>query len=1827
MDDPSILANAPMPLARAWRRLRNAEEVRERHDLAYYLHEIYLKYAAAIAMARYIAGEERDHRVNAVLKGLARPSLGEWLGFLRECVRFLSAAREPDPAATALRDLLETKESRWEGAVRLWNGLRTFRTGERSARDKVSLAMLLEEIVAYRNRVFGHGAPLDAAHYRELGMLLAAAFPDILRASPFLTVRRLVAFGRAQVLESSRIECSIIAYMGLNPIRSEEPLRLPYGAPVPREGILHLAGEGGAFLPLDPFLIARDEDVYFLNEASGSPEYLSYSSGERFRPPAAGEQQARLFEKILGYGVDASKLSRIGEDCRPAAEVAEPAGDQGERRLGNYRIVREVGRGAMGAVFEAVQVSLGRRVALKVLPGTFAMDPKRVERFLREARSTSRIHHPGIVPIYEVGEAEGTHFYAMEYIDGPSLAALLAGMREKAGGGGAKGSGTWDPEWISSTARRTAELAEGLEKAHLQGLVHRDVKPSNILVDSSGRFVLVDFGLVREEEAETLTRSGEMVGTLSYMSPEAVGRRRVDARADVYGLGATLYEALTLALPFPGATEHEVQGAIMFKEPIPPRKLNPRIHRDLETIVLHALEKDPDRRYATAADLAGDLRRFLRYEPIRARPLSTVTRVVRRARRHAPALGAGAAIVLLAAALAAALLMIAGQSRKDREARYRDQVARAAVGILGGHFLYFDPSQQVFTASLLESTRGLGPIRKALGDLEEAAGLIDDRPEAHYFSARAHLIEGKDAEARKALDLALARGPDFVPAMVLNAALLEREGKSSEAEGEIRRADACAGSGWPREWLEAMREAALARWTKAAAAWGKLIDRLGAGEALFPGARVEVRLGRGVAFLRSGKHREAIRDLLVASEEGRGSIIPGLLLFRAHLGKGDFEEAERTLEEMFRDSPWQDHIAIAAVSEYRYRDQGKARRWAERIANPSLKLQARLAVAWFRDYASGGDFAVPVRIAEEWVALEPKSPAAHRDAALSWFFRGDDAKAEEHAFRAHDLDPQDSFAYWFMMRASIRRGEYDRALEEARASVRFNPYHVITWSGVARALIEMNRTEEAVDMLIEAMKRTSRGFYWPYDVFDAFFGGRAPPQFVARLEEFLKEDPDHPGLRALHAASFRARSMLREAAGEYREALRLLDDALYHELLGDILVALDSSDPGGGFLAEAIREYCAAIDRRPLHGNPHRHLWPLLRRGIPGECSEALAGSLRRLEDAWAAEKVDTPQVLHTLALGWSRLPEDRSDHAKAAAWAEKAAEIGGRIEDFLLLAEVRERGGDTKGALLSLEEALRESAADLHWREMARALRERLGGDLPGPASIDAAIEELDSVVLVPLGAEWRYWKGTAEPSPDASGSPSLAWTGAVFDDAGWPVSPAPLGYGDRTYPSAALADMRGKYGAAYFRHRFSVAGRDAVRRLLLYYEVDDGMVAFLNGKEVRRFHAGSRGQAVPSTGTAREWVTNAEPGEIGLDPGLLAEGENLFAVQGLNASPNSSDFTFAAGLRAVIPPDPKRDAEFLEKCRTLFQGPDAGERIRYLEARIHERAGRAAEAAACCSDLLQREWEPADRARILLVLCRSLRAAGNPAEAARKLSEALRQPDLRSERALWEMWLELELQGGRSPSEVLADLPGGQASSVPQDIGARALPEVTMSSASPGGYAEDAAWILERLVRGEPIRIDCGGDGDPAGGAAWARDRFYVGCPSGADFLRLGARHPNPVRGTDAERVFQSSRWFSDTIPGEPGYRLPLSPGEYDVVLGFSEAWLKEPGERVFGIEVEGRRAIEDYDGAARAGAYAADRVEIEKVRVEDGILDIRFIPMTDNPHVAAIEVRPVR
>lgn len=653
MDDRKILDLYPLPLARGYRRYLNASEVKERHDLGFCLFEILLKYVASVAIAAYLAGEERDHRVNAALKGLMRPSLGEWVRFLRECLEFLVKQEAADPALRAMATLLKEKDSHWPHVVLLWNALRALRTGSASAKEAASLENVLEEIVAYRNRVLGHGAPLERDEYQSFASLFGPAFSELLERSPFLTARRLVSFDSIHVHEGSRVECTVIEFVGNQPVRRQEPHRIDYGKAVPQAKLLYLLDDDGVFVALDPLLVAHKEDVYVLNEAQGSPEYLSYASGKRFRPSDLGGKQGELFERILGYKVDSSRMSQISDEV--AATASEETIPEGEHRLGDYRILREIGRGGMGTVFEAFQGSLGRRVALKVLPGSFALEPKRLERFRREARATARIHHPNIVPVYEVGEGQGTHFYAMEFIDGPSLDQLLASMRDEAAKRKEKkGSSTTDPAYIANAVEQVTALAEGLQEAHRQGLVHRDVKPGNVLVEKSGRWVLVDFGLVHDAEAQTLTRSGEMVGTLTYMSPEQISRQKVTARSDVFSLGATLYEVLTLKPPFEGKSDPEIHNAILFDEPVPPRKLNSKINRDLETILLHALEKKPDKRYQSAAEFSADLERFLRYEPIAARPRGAITRFVGHTRKHKGKASAAAtlALVLVASSLA-----------------------------------------------------------------------------------------------------------------------------------------------------------------------------------------------------------------------------------------------------------------------------------------------------------------------------------------------------------------------------------------------------------------------------------------------------------------------------------------------------------------------------------------------------------------------------------------------------------------------------------------------------------------------------------------------------------------------------------------------------------------------------------------------------------------------------------------------------------------------------------------------------------------------------------------------------------------------------------------------------------------------------------------------------------------------------------------------------------------------------------------------------------------------------------------------------------------------
>jgi serine/threonine protein kinase/WD40 repeat protein len=459
------------------------------------------------------------------------------------------------------------------------------------------------------------------------------------------------------------------------------------------------------------------------------------------RFPEHAERIRRIFPAMVAM----ERLGTAGAWSSDA--LSHPAGVCGPipERLGEYLILREIARGGMGVVYEAAQESLGRHVALKVLPFHRLSPASQLERFRREARAAARLHHSNIVPVFGVGECDGVHYYAMQYIQGHNLDAVLQEVRRlrgqppAAGGLGTRprsnlsvslakgvisgrlprdaaddgsavrtaegrdatppddkgssptlvettssgeGSGLAtqsDLQYARSVARIGLQVAEALAYAHQQGVLHRDIKPANILLDTQGTAWVTDFGLAKADDSAELTSQGDLVGTLRYMAPERFGGR-AEGRSDVYGLGLTIYEMLTLSAAFASSDRARLVDQILHDEPPRPRKVDPRIPRDLETIVLTAMAKEPACRYATAAALAEDLRRFLADRPIRARRTPVWERAWRFCRRN-PALAASIALaVTLLAAIAfgsaAASARLEAELARTGRARQAEQAAK-----------------------------------------------------------------------------------------------------------------------------------------------------------------------------------------------------------------------------------------------------------------------------------------------------------------------------------------------------------------------------------------------------------------------------------------------------------------------------------------------------------------------------------------------------------------------------------------------------------------------------------------------------------------------------------------------------------------------------------------------------------------------------------------------------------------------------------------------------------------------------------------------------------------------------------------------------------------------------------------------------------------------------------------------------------------------------------------------------------------------------------------------------------------------------------------------
>lgn len=553
--------------------------------------------------------------------------------------------------------------------------------------------------------------------------------------------------------------------------------------------------------------------------------------------------------------------------------------------FGRYRVVRELGRGGMGVVYEAHESQLNRVVALKILGHGPSITTEDRERFTREARLCARLAHPNIVPVHDVGEAHGTPFFAMSLVKGGSLADWMHSR----------------PIEIREAVTAIREVARAVGHAHAEGVIHRDLKPSNVLCDrpdgadpaAAGvpRLLVTDFGLGKSlngPAAEALTATGAVLGTPAYMSPEQAGARSAEVAAwsDVYSLGAMLYELLTGRPPFTGDSPWEVCAKVLRDEPTSPRVLNPRLSRDLETVIAKAMDKNPRRRYATARDLAEDLDRFLAGEAITARATTLqerVSRWVRRDPRAATLLG----VALLAPFAVATTLFLSAQAQATRH----------------------DDASQPYWRGVRALAEG-EPIATAGASFTAALAIESDHVEALLERADLELEWGNFATALTHIDEACAAAPhNALPPLMRGLTLLEL-GRVAQARETW--SDALDGprDGPSRWWMHALH-GWLAdpeirppqpgfRWPATTATaqavarrpdgstWRKLRD-----SATWQELDVVLRLRPAVAPLllvidaltRDGD-LDAARDLLLRARN-LGAARPGVLAWTARLGRAE----------------------------------------------------------------------------------------------------------------------------------------------------------------------------------------------------------------------------------------------------------------------------------------------------------------------------------------------------------------------------------------------------------------------------------------------------------------------------------------------------------------------------------------------------------------------------------------------------------------------------------------------------------------------------------------------------------------------------------------------------------------------------------------------------------------------------------------------------------------------------------------------------------------------------------------------------------------------------
>ncbi len=1453
--------------------------------------------------------------------------------------------------------------------------------------------------------------------------------------------------------------------------------------------------------------------------------------------------------------------------------------------LGDYQLLRQLGRGGMGVVYEAWQVSMNRRVALKVLPAGISADTKAVTRFVREAHVAGKLQHPNVVPIFGMGIEATTPYFAMEMVDGETLAQVLARMKTAVQGEKtAFGFPRDDVAYFSIVARCFADAADGLQHAHSHRIIHRDVKPSNLILDSEGRLRILDFGLARLEGQESITVSGDCVGTPLYMSPEQARRQKipVDHRTDIYSLGATLYEMLTLEPPFRGKDHADTLSQIIEREPLELRRVDSRVPRDLETIVLKCLRKDPVDRYGTAEALGQDLRRFVRGDAVEGRRQAALEKWLRRSWRQRLRLTALGATILLVLAIGVLTLNQRQSARERDHRRYRELVVRAVGSLELGGFAepLVNRIAQRSAASIYsylylpepgphQDDSSMRRARGALQDLEEAIRLFPRRPDARYHLARGRWLLGRRDEALRLVDEALSLAPQFGPLRALKAAILAKEGKAEPARRELDEGRRLGGESWAEPWQRAQEEGIRGDWAAAADAFGDLFARERSGEESYTAAALELRLGRGRAYLQAGEFERARLDLAMAHERWPEALAPVYLIGRTFVLQGKRDLAAAWFREHHRLARREDPEVFRFILDLMNRDFETLTLWLE--AMPPSAARDRVLACLLLE---GGRTPQSLEVALQSIEKRPEDPV---DLALLAVVKGCSQGGENEArallTRIKEKVPINAAVCALASVACASFADHVERERWGRRLLELDPVSGLGLINVADSLQARGKPEEAVQVLEEARKRQplSPGASNLLGFIHLF--RRELDAAERELRRGLEVDPEEPFILSHLGLVQHGRRKIEEAESILRKALRLWP--YYQRTPGFLAVLLEEQ---GRFA-----ELPAVMLRALKDQNDHMGEFP---RNVHGCLQDSLRWRLRfapapEFDDIAAALETSVaagaypPHFLQSLALVLLHAPKRKDLDRSLSLSREASSQRPGDPEALATLATVHAVRGERAEAIRTLEGAMGLTGEPL--LQLAD-YRESYLPSLASCSSADWALESTRREVLIPEAAAWRYLMAASDEAPPG-------WMEAGFRDGAWSEGPSGFGYGGGD--DATVLEPRPEQ-ALFIRRPFTVAEPKRYRGLLLSLRIDGAYEVWLNGMEV------ASGVADACTGIRRKPHVHIEHR---LEPRYLRDGENLLALRAQDAALWSRGLSLIPVLTAEVERDRAAELELRDRFAAAASDEEERRILAYVDARILDRDGKLEEAARIYRDLAGVERHHAEP-HVRHV--ERLLAAGEAAQAEEHLramlGEGLNEP------ALWDLWARVAFRDlGWNAAELLDGLP-------------------PLESA----HASDLRWLCERLEVDSAIRLNCGGgEHAAAGGITWGADRFFTSggeARSNNDFVH--------VAGTDDQPLFKVCRSFPPLSEGLPGYRLPLPRGRYRVTLHFAEINFdyQAVGRRVFDVVVEGRTVLEGYDALARVGFGTAESLRFESVLVEDGRLEVEFVHRVRNPVVSGVEVERV-